>query len=105
MDDGGAVAVALLGYLFGSIGALYSGLVVIGLLLIGGQQNAPAISAQLYPRRMRSTGVGWQCAAGRLVSIVGPLIGGRLLAANISVQLLFMLWARPTRMVVGAYVL
>lgn len=103
MVAGGSLAVALLGYLYGSGGALYSGLVVIGLLVIGGQQNAPAISVQLYPQRMRSAGVGWQFAAGRLGSILGPIIGGRLLAANISIQLLFVLIALPTLVSAGAY--
>jgi MFS transporter, AAHS family, 4-hydroxybenzoate transporter len=103
MVAGGSLAVALLGNLYGSVGALYSGLAVIGLLVIGGQQNAPAISVQLYPQRMRSTGVGWQFAAGRFGSILGPIIGGRLLAANISVQLLFMLIAIPTLLSAGAY--
>src|SRR5882757_3444578 len=103
MIAGGSLAVALLGYLFGSVGALYSGLVVIGLLVIGGQQNSPAISAQLYPQHMRGMGVGWQFAAGRFGSILGPIIGGRLLAANVSVQLLFMLIAIPTLMSAGAY--
>jgi MFS transporter, AAHS family, 4-hydroxybenzoate transporter len=103
MVAGGSFAVALLGYLYGSVGALYSGLGVIGLLVIGGQQNAPAISVQLYPQRMRSTGVGWQFAAGRFGSILGPIIGARLLAANVSVQLLFMLIAIPALLSAGAY--
>ena len=103
MVASGSVAVALLGYLYGSVGALYSGLAVIGLLVIGGQQNAPAISVQLYPQRMRSAGVGWQFAAGRFGSILGPIIGGRLLAANVSVQSLFMLIAIPTLVSAGAY--
>jgi MFS transporter, AAHS family, 4-hydroxybenzoate transporter len=103
MVASGSLAVALLGYLYGSVGALYSGLAVIGLLVIGGQQNAPAISVQLYPQRMRSAGVGWQFAAGRFGSILGPIIGGRLLAANVSVQSLFMLIAIPTLLSAGAY--
>jgi MFS transporter, AAHS family, 4-hydroxybenzoate transporter len=103
MVASGSFAVALLGFLYGSVGALYSGLAVIGLLVIGGQQNAPAISVQLYPQGMRSAGVGWQFAAGRFGSILGPIIGGRLLAANVSVQLLFMLIAIPTLVSAGAY--
>ena len=103
MIAAGSLAVASLGYLFGSVGALYSGLCVIGLLVIGGQQNAPAISVQLYPQRMRSAGVGWQFAAGRFGSILGPIIGGRMLAANVSVQLMFMLIAIPTLLSACAY--
>ena len=103
MVASGSLAVALLGYLYGSGGALYSDLAVIGLLVIGGQQNAPAISVQLYPQRMRSAGVGWQFAAGRFGSILGPIMGGRLLAANISIQLLFVLIAISTLLSAGAY--
>jgi MFS transporter, AAHS family, 4-hydroxybenzoate transporter len=103
MVAGGSLAIAALGYLFGSAQALYSGLAVIGLLVIGGQMNAPAISVQLYPRHMRSAGVGWQFAAGRLGSIVGPILGGRLLSANFPVTLLFILIAIPALLSAGAY--
>jgi AAHS family 4-hydroxybenzoate transporter-like MFS transporter len=105
MVASGSLGMASLGYLFGSVGALYSGLVVIGLLVLGGQMNAPAISVQLYPQHMRSAGVGWQFAAGRLGSILGPIIGGRLLSTNIPVSLLFMLIAIPTLLSAGAYTL
>jgi AAHS family 4-hydroxybenzoate transporter-like MFS transporter len=103
MIAAGSLAVASLGYLYSSVGAMYSGLVVIGLLVLGGQQNAPAISVQLYPRHVRSAGVGWQFAAGRFGSILGPLIGGRLLSANVPINLLFMLIAIPALLSAGAY--
>jgi MFS transporter, AAHS family, 4-hydroxybenzoate transporter len=103
MVASGSLAVASLGYLYGSVGALYVGLAVIGLLLIGGQQNAPAISVQLYPQHIRSAGVGWQFAAGRFGSILGPIVGGRLLSANIPVSLLFMLIAIPALLSACAY--
>jgi MFS transporter, AAHS family, 4-hydroxybenzoate transporter len=91
----GACVVALLGTLYGSVGELFAGLFVIGLLVIGGQQNSPAIAVQLYPQRMRAAGAGWQFAAGRLGSIFGPVIGGHLLAANITLKLLFVIVAAP----------
>jgi AAHS family 4-hydroxybenzoate transporter-like MFS transporter len=103
MVASGSLAVASLGYLYGSVAALYSGLAVIGLLVIGGQQNAPAISVQLYPQHIRSAGVGWQFAAGRFGSILGPIIGGRLLSTNVPVSLLFMLIAIPALLSAGAY--
>jgi hypothetical protein len=34
---------------------------------------------------------------------LGPIIGGRLLSANVSVQLLFVLIAIPTLLSAGAY--
>ena len=105
MIAAGSLAVASLGYLYGSVGALYSGIAVIGLLVIGGQQNAPAISVQLYPQHMRSAGVGWQFAAGRFGSILGPILGGWLLAASVPVNVLFMLVAIPALLSAGAYAL
>jgi MFS transporter, AAHS family, 4-hydroxybenzoate transporter len=105
MVASGSLAVASLGYLYWSVGALYSGLAVIGLLMIGGQQNAPAIAVQLYPQRIRSAGVGWQFAAGRFGSILGPIIGARLLSANVPITLLFMLIAIPALLSAGAYAL
>jgi AAHS family 4-hydroxybenzoate transporter-like MFS transporter len=71
--------------------------------VIGGQQNAPAISVQLYPRHIRSAGVGWQFAAGRFGSILGPIIGGWLLSANVPISRLFMLIAIPALLSAGAY--
>jgi AAHS family 4-hydroxybenzoate transporter-like MFS transporter len=103
MVASGSLAVASLGYLYGSVAALYSGLAIIGLLVIGGQQNAPAISVQLYPQHMRSAGVGWQFAAGRFGSILGPIVGGRLLSANVPISLLFTLIAIPALLSAGAY--
>jgi AAHS family 4-hydroxybenzoate transporter-like MFS transporter len=103
MVASGSFAVAFLGHVYGSVGTLYSGLAVAGLLVIGGQQNAPAISVQLYPQRMRSAGVGWQFAAGRLGSIVGPIVGGRLLSASVPVDRLFELIAIPALLSAVAY--
>jgi AAHS family 4-hydroxybenzoate transporter-like MFS transporter len=80
----GSPVIALIGHLF-----------VAGLLVIGGQQNAPAMSVLLYPQRMRATGAGWQFGVGRLGSIFGPVIGGYLLAAQNPVHSLFLLMAAP----------
>jgi hypothetical protein len=52
---------------------------------------------------MRSTGVGWQFGAGRLGSIFGPIVGGRLLSANVPVERLFELIAIPALLSAVAY--
>ena len=52
----------------------------LGFLVIGGQAALNAMSANFYPTAIRSTGVGWALGVGRLGSIVGPLLGGKLLA-------------------------
>ena len=46
---------------------------------IGGVGQA-AIGAMLYPAALRTTGIGWSSAMGRIGSIVGPAIAGAFLA-------------------------
>ena len=44
---------------------------------------------------MRSTALGWALAVGRIGGILGPTIGGILLASNLTLQLNFMIFAIP----------
>jgi AAHS family 4-hydroxybenzoate transporter-like MFS transporter len=53
-----------------------------GLLVIGSQAGLNALVASSYPTSMRSTGIGWAGGIGRLTSIVGPGLGGAMLAAH-----------------------
>jgi MFS transporter, AAHS family, 4-hydroxybenzoate transporter len=41
-----------------------------------------AFSSSAYPTRMRATGVGWAFAAGRTGGILGPIIGGKIIAGG-----------------------
>jgi MFS transporter, AAHS family, 4-hydroxybenzoate transporter len=66
-----------------------------GMCVIGGQSFINVLSAILYPTAVRSTGVGWALGIGRIGAIIGPLIGGMLLAANIAPRHLFFMIAIP----------
>lgn len=89
----GALLIALLGQSFAAPTVTVFLLVLsIGLLVIGAQANIPALCVHYYPAAVYSTGVGLAMAVGRLGSIVGPLIGGRLMAARVGWGSLF-LWA------------
>jgi AAHS family 4-hydroxybenzoate transporter-like MFS transporter len=44
---------------------------------------------------MRSTGVGWALGIGRIGSIVGPLVGGVMIANHVGVEALFLTAAIP----------
>jgi AAHS family 4-hydroxybenzoate transporter-like MFS transporter len=48
-----------------------------------------------YPTVIRSTGVGWALGVGRIGSIIGPFIGGLMLAAQWTPQQIFMAGAIP----------
>jgi AAHS family 4-hydroxybenzoate transporter-like MFS transporter len=64
---------------------------VAGWGVIGSQPGVNALAATFYPTYLRSTGVGWGLGVGRVGAIVGPMIGGALLAQQWTIQQLF--WA------------
>jgi AAHS family 4-hydroxybenzoate transporter-like MFS transporter len=99
----GSLAIAAIGQLYGSAVLLFSGLFVAGVLAMGGQQNTPAMAVEIYPQNIRAAGVGLQIAMGRLGSIVGPLVGGVLLARNFDPQSIFLIVAIPALLAAIAY--
>jgi MFS transporter, AAHS family, 4-hydroxybenzoate transporter len=100
----GSVAIGAIGFAAHGVASLFLALFISGVLVIGAQQNSPAMSVQLYPQRMRAAGAGWQFAAGRLGSIIGPIVGGLLLTSGITYETLFVLVAAPALFAAGAYV-
>jgi AAHS family 4-hydroxybenzoate transporter-like MFS transporter len=55
-------------------------LMLAGFGVIGAQVGLTALSAITYPVSIRSTGLGWGLGIGRIGSIIGPSVGGWLLA-------------------------
>jgi len=53
---------------------------VAGMGVIGAQVGVTALASITYPVAMRATGLGWALGVGRVGSIVGPTIGGIMLA-------------------------
>lgn len=58
---------------------------LIGFFIQGGFVGLYAVAARLYPTEIRTTGVGWAIGAGRTGAIVGPLLGGILVSAGLSI--------------------
>lgn len=75
-----------------------------GLTFVGMQLNISALAATNYPVSMRSAGTGWSIAAGRVGSIVGPLVGGALIALDMSIDRLFLVAAVPAAIALLAIV-
>jgi MFS transporter, AAHS family, 4-hydroxybenzoate transporter len=61
-----------------------------GFCTVGGQIAANALAAGFYPTSLRATGVGWALGIGRAGSIIGPLVGGMLLAQKWSPAAVFL---------------
>ena len=68
---------------------------VAGWCVVGGQPAINALSATFYPTYLRSTGVGAGLGVGRTGAIIGPYLGGVLLAQQWTPQQLFWVAAVP----------
>ena len=75
-----------------------------GVTFVGMQLNISALAATNYPAVIRSAGTGWSIAAGRVGSIVGPLVGGALVAVEIGIDRLFLIAAVPAAVALFAIV-
>lgn len=66
-----------------------------GLLVIGTQAGLNALVASTYPSSMRSTGIGWAGGIGRITSMIGPGLGGIMLAAQLPSSWIYTAIASP----------
>ena len=95
-----AVCIYLIGAAGASVPLLALTITCAGVGIIGGQNASHALSSEFYPTRMRSTGVGWALGIGRIGSIVGPVVGGQLLAQGTGMRQVF--WAATIPAVIAA---
>ena len=66
-----------------------------GVTVLGAQFGNNAAAGLLYPTAFRSKGVGWALAIGRFGSILGPLLGGMLIAMKIPMNQMFQIITIP----------
>lgn len=96
-----AVVIAILGSTIHSLVLFFAVVFAIGFTVIGGQPAINAMAANYYPTEFRTTGVGWSLGAGRIGSVIGPVLGGWLMQAdNITPQQLFYFVAAPSVIIV-----
>ena len=91
----GAVSIAFIGQPGLSLTLLYATVAIAGIGVVGGQAGVNALAATLYPTDLRATGVGAGLGIGRIGAIVGPVVGGQLLALHWQNQQLFLAAAIP----------
>lgn len=68
---------------------------IIGVLLQGGYNGVWPIAAGAYPARLRATGIGWAIGVGRGGAVIGPMLGGYMMAAEAPLSLLFLAYCVP----------
>ncbi|WP_226344169.1 MFS transporter [Agilicoccus flavus] len=75
------------------VAALLALVAVAGIGTIGTQVLVYGFVSNFYESRARGAGVAWCAGFGRLGGIVGPLVGGVLIGAGISIDRAFQLFA------------
>ena len=78
---------------------------VLGFVVQGAQGALGALAATFYPTAIRSTGVGWALGIGRIGSIVGPMLGGMMLARDWGPREIFLAGTIPALCAVAATLL
>ncbi|MDB5516683.1 MAG: hypothetical protein JWQ17_3441 [Tardiphaga sp.] len=91
----GGVLVWLVGQHVGAEQGLLPLVFLAGMGVFGAQLAMPAIAAGLFPAAVRGAGVGWAMGIGRVASIVAPVVGGALIAAQVPWPTLFLIVAVP----------
>jgi len=92
---GAAVAMLWFGSVAMSVAATMAVAFLIGVLLQGGYNGVWPLAAGSYPSAVRATGIGWAIGIGRSGAIVGPWLGGQLMAAQVSLPVLFGAYCVP----------
>lgn len=78
-----------------SVWILYLLVAFAGAASIGAQNLNNAFISSYYPSSMRSTGLGTALCVGRVGAILGPSLGGFLLAGTVPVYVCFIAFAIP----------
>jgi MFS transporter, AAHS family, 4-hydroxybenzoate transporter len=112
----------------GPMASVVSAIVAIGAIIVLGTPGVPQLAimaaaivahsfcsgthtslngtvALFYPTRMRSNGIGWASALGRIASIFGPIVVGKLFSAHIPLQWVLYGLTLPYFAVIGTSIL
>ncbi|XYJ08163.1 MFS transporter [Telluria sp. B2] len=90
-----ALCIGAVGIVTDNVPLLVLAVFGVGFGVSGSQVGANALAAAFYPTTSRATGVSWASAIGRSGSVLGSMVGGALLAAELSNQAIFLMLAVP----------
>lgn len=90
-----AIGVVIMGTAGVSIIMVDIGALFAGAGIMGGQTALIVLAGIFYPTFIRATGSGWGLGVGRVGAIIGPLVGGWMVASNWSPKEIFLVAAVP----------
>lgn len=106
-----AMLVGVVGlYIFATVAGMAQSTTIAVLMLagfgvVGGQVGVNALASMTYPVAIRSTGLGWALGIGRVGSIVGPTIGGLMLATAADARSVYLVCIVPALIGIAAVAL
>ena len=89
------VCIASIGYAATTPILLFVSVIIAGFCIVGGQPAVNTLAGTFYPTSLRSTGIGWALGIGRIGSVLGPVVGGQLIAMQWANTSLFVAAAVP----------
>jgi AAHS family 4-hydroxybenzoate transporter-like MFS transporter len=90
-----SVCIVAVGVVTDNVPLLVLAVFGVGFGISGSQVGANALAAAFYPTTSRATGVSWASAVGRSGSVLGSMVGGALLAAQLNTATIFLMLAVP----------
>ncbi|WP_236710981.1 MFS transporter [Novosphingobium barchaimii] len=90
-----AGALVVFGAVSMPIAATLSTAFLIGAFIQGGFNGCYPLATRFYPAEVRSTGLGWAMGVGRIGAVIGPMLGGILLAEKVALPVIFVIFAVP----------
>ena len=90
-----AISMAAFAMVKASVSVLLVLAFVLGFFTIGGMIGLYTAAANIYPTRLRNTGLGWGIGIGRIGAIMGPNVAGVLMAIGWEQSDYFLLLTLP----------
>jgi AAHS family 4-hydroxybenzoate transporter-like MFS transporter len=92
---GASVATAIVAFIDLWSGWMIVAFIGFGYFSNGGLSGINALASISYPSQIRATGISWAHGAGRAGAMIGPILGGAMIARDMGVPAVFLVTAIP----------
>jgi MFS transporter, AAHS family, 4-hydroxybenzoate transporter len=92
---GASIATAIVAFIDPLSASMTLAFLVFGYFSNGGLSGINALASISYPSQIRATGISWAHGAGRAGAMIGPILGGAMIARELGVGPVFLITAVP----------